>query len=571
MALAGEQQVTPGVYSAVDLPSLTKLRDEQQRMIQESKEKAKVWAKHQTDYIDLKQKLSTIADKTTHQVMVPFGGKKAFFEGQLVHTNEIMVLLGDNWFVERSAKEAAEICDRRICRCNDMLQKLDQEIQLFHSWQDESNQLMSDSKLREIREPYNEKDEEEWRKKHRERVKAARLSAQKNSKSEEPDDEEENLWKLLDELEMEEDLKNELQAFADQEENQRQNTNNDNEPHHEDEHDESSTEFEIEETESDLSVTPDVSDDENAMEDIIRERERLREKLTASSSSSVQDKDEKRDFTEKTTSSSSSEQQPHNNKSRFGIRRRAVSFGEVSERLFSQEQDQPRPSFSTVTEEEGGVKNVEETVVAADTKVIEFDFLGPPNIIISTDNLSSKSNTTNNTPIHPGDLLRIYGPMKSPALAASKTMMSHPNEKKKAKKSILKAKSKYGGGGGGGGSSRSTTTAMAVMDSSSKGHGNIIPQLQSVPSPTKTTRFQTVKAVNDAVVEREVQERPTAIVPALTKMPMASSTRAISDSVVERKPSSAFNSSNSSSESAGLKPTATTQKLSRFRATRVHK
>jgi len=179
MALTGEQQITPGVYSAVDLPSLNKLHDEQQRMIQESKEKAKIWAKHKTDYFDLRQKLSTIADKTTHQVMIPFGGKKAFFEGQLVHTNEIMVLLGDNWFVERSAKEAAEICDRRITRCNDMLQKLDQEIQLFQSWQDESNQLMSDSKLREIREPFNEKDEEEWRKKHREKVKAARLSEQK--------------------------------------------------------------------------------------------------------------------------------------------------------------------------------------------------------------------------------------------------------------------------------------------------------------------------------------------------------------------------------------------------------
>merc|ERR1719445_109051 len=81
----------------------------------------------------LKHKLSTITDKTHYNVMVPFGGKKAFFEGQLVHTNEIMVLLGDNWFVERSAKEAAEICDRRITRCNDMLQKLDQEIQLFQS------------------------------------------------------------------------------------------------------------------------------------------------------------------------------------------------------------------------------------------------------------------------------------------------------------------------------------------------------------------------------------------------------------------------------------------------------
>jgi unconventional prefoldin RPB5 interactor 1 len=38
----------------------------------------------------------------------------AFMPGQLVHTNEILVLLGDNWFVERSAKQASEIVDRRI-------------------------------------------------------------------------------------------------------------------------------------------------------------------------------------------------------------------------------------------------------------------------------------------------------------------------------------------------------------------------------------------------------------------------------------------------------------------------
>ena len=44
---------------------------------------------------------------------VPFG-KLAFMPGQLVHTNEILVLLGDNWFVERSAKQAAEIVDRRM-------------------------------------------------------------------------------------------------------------------------------------------------------------------------------------------------------------------------------------------------------------------------------------------------------------------------------------------------------------------------------------------------------------------------------------------------------------------------
>ena len=34
--------------------------------------------------------------------------------GQLVHTNEILVLLGDNWFVDRSASQASDIVSRRI-------------------------------------------------------------------------------------------------------------------------------------------------------------------------------------------------------------------------------------------------------------------------------------------------------------------------------------------------------------------------------------------------------------------------------------------------------------------------
>ena len=34
--------------------------------------------------------------------------------GQLVHTNKILVLLGDNWFVDRSASQAGDIVSRRI-------------------------------------------------------------------------------------------------------------------------------------------------------------------------------------------------------------------------------------------------------------------------------------------------------------------------------------------------------------------------------------------------------------------------------------------------------------------------
>ena len=34
--------------------------------------------------------------------------------GKLIHTNEILVLLGDNWFAEMSAKQSCEVIDRRL-------------------------------------------------------------------------------------------------------------------------------------------------------------------------------------------------------------------------------------------------------------------------------------------------------------------------------------------------------------------------------------------------------------------------------------------------------------------------
>lgn len=43
---------------------------------------------------------------------VPFG-PLAFMPGKMVHTNEITVLLGDNWFAKCSAKQAQGIVGHR--------------------------------------------------------------------------------------------------------------------------------------------------------------------------------------------------------------------------------------------------------------------------------------------------------------------------------------------------------------------------------------------------------------------------------------------------------------------------
>ncbi|XP_007022868.2 PREDICTED: RNA polymerase II subunit 5-mediating protein homolog isoform X1 [Theobroma cacao] len=62
-----------------------------------------------TSLINLVQKLP---DELHHDIMVPFG-KAAFLPGRLIHTNEFLVLLGESYYAERTAKQAAEILKRR--------------------------------------------------------------------------------------------------------------------------------------------------------------------------------------------------------------------------------------------------------------------------------------------------------------------------------------------------------------------------------------------------------------------------------------------------------------------------
>nr|XP_043623946.1 unconventional prefoldin RPB5 interactor isoform X2 [Erigeron canadensis] len=62
-----------------------------------------------TNLINLVKKLP---DQLHHDIMVPFG-KAAFFPGKLIHTNELMVLLGEGYYAERTSKQTVEILKRR--------------------------------------------------------------------------------------------------------------------------------------------------------------------------------------------------------------------------------------------------------------------------------------------------------------------------------------------------------------------------------------------------------------------------------------------------------------------------
>ncbi|KAI7867537.1 hypothetical protein BDF14DRAFT_1881667 [Spinellus fusiger] len=82
-----------------------------QRLVQLESE-ARQWQSFQEDYEALANQLRTFPDKTTHSAMIPMG-KLAFMPGKFIHTNEILVYLGDQYYAERSAKQAVAIVERR--------------------------------------------------------------------------------------------------------------------------------------------------------------------------------------------------------------------------------------------------------------------------------------------------------------------------------------------------------------------------------------------------------------------------------------------------------------------------
>ncbi|OMJ29910.1 Unconventional prefoldin RPB5 interactor [Smittium culicis] len=83
---------------------------------------------YKNEYKSLQKILETFADKTEYDSMIPLGDV-AFIPGKIVHTNEILVLLGDDWFVERSAKQAKQIAKRREDFISDSIKKIETQIQ----------------------------------------------------------------------------------------------------------------------------------------------------------------------------------------------------------------------------------------------------------------------------------------------------------------------------------------------------------------------------------------------------------------------------------------------------------
>ena len=82
----------------------------------------KHWQGVRDQYRQLDALLERLPERRIHQAMVPLS-KVAFCPGRLVHTNEVMVLLGDKYFAKTSVSTARQIVDSRTKQIEARLEK----------------------------------------------------------------------------------------------------------------------------------------------------------------------------------------------------------------------------------------------------------------------------------------------------------------------------------------------------------------------------------------------------------------------------------------------------------------
>ncbi|XP_047567259.1 unconventional prefoldin RPB5 interactor 1 isoform X2 [Lutra lutra] len=202
-----------------DLKSV--LQSPMPKVVTNCQEKIQHWKKVDNDYNALQERLSTLPDKLSYNIMVPFG-PFAFMPGKLVHTNEVTVLLGDNWFAKCSAKQAVGLVEHRKEHVRKTIDDLKKVMKNFETRVEftEDLQKMSDAAgdIVDIREEI--KSDFEFKAKHR--IAHKPHSKPKTSEIFEADfandvksknllaDKE--LWARLEELERQEELLGELDS-----------------------------------------------------------------------------------------------------------------------------------------------------------------------------------------------------------------------------------------------------------------------------------------------------------------------------------------------------------------------
>ncbi|KAK6053559.1 putative prefoldin, alpha subunit [Cooperia oncophora] len=165
------------------------------------------------EYDSLIYRLEEMPKKRSEPVMCPIGSV-GFLPATIVHTNEILIGLGDGYFVDTTAYHAAEILKRRKTVVEDNIADLHQHENIITqqiAFAKEIFEHQGNSDEVEIREEYDEEKEEELRKKRRSRIPANRPV----TKTVADVKAEAEMMRRLEELEQQERMNGELNTDSD--------------------------------------------------------------------------------------------------------------------------------------------------------------------------------------------------------------------------------------------------------------------------------------------------------------------------------------------------------------------
>ncbi|XP_041975289.1 unconventional prefoldin RPB5 interactor [Aricia agestis] len=181
------------------------VHDLYQQTIAENDKNIKFWE----DYLNNLNSLDfdVYSEKLTVPVLIPIGNR-ILFRGNLKHTNEVTVALGADYFAKCSIKQADVLRQHRIKDAKSKLEVYYKEREYLES-QLSFNQQVQDVG-QEIIEHCTEEEDKEWRKAHRKRVRQYHQSKSKRETSEHDNVDDEELFRRLEELELQEELENEL-------------------------------------------------------------------------------------------------------------------------------------------------------------------------------------------------------------------------------------------------------------------------------------------------------------------------------------------------------------------------
>lgn len=130
---SSSQSTDNGTSSKKD--GLNRLVEKQNEEIESISEKIRLWTSYRDDYKSLKKLINTMQDKVRYPYRIPIAGSKlAFIEGHIIHTNELTVLLGFNYFALRSAKQARQIIDRRLMDVDNRLKESQEAKRRIEDW-----------------------------------------------------------------------------------------------------------------------------------------------------------------------------------------------------------------------------------------------------------------------------------------------------------------------------------------------------------------------------------------------------------------------------------------------------